>query len=156
MKQNMTVGDLSLEIPISKQLVDLALSGRYEMVRDIVEGDAKTAASQALHDALHHHSGFDCGRINRLCSREPWTPYDEPATIIRDLEGTSVEFPGPTHVHWVPRKSRFRHSRIVHCDDCARTYCFVFDVELDVEHWESWKERTTTTLRTDWERAYRL
>lgn len=33
------------------------------MVLDFVEGDAKTCVGQALHEALHHHSGFECGHI---------------------------------------------------------------------------------------------
>lgn len=154
MKSDPIAGDLSFGLPISKQLIVLALSGRYAFVCDIVENDAKTAASQALHDALHHHSGFACGGVNVSAVREPWTPYDSPATIIRNLEVTWIELPRPSHIHWIPRDSRFPHSRILHCGRCARTYCFVFEVELDEEVWRAFKERTTTTLREDWERAY--
>lgn len=60
---NNKAGYLDISIPISKQLLKLALSGGYGKVRDFVEADAKACADQALHEALHYHSGFECGHI---------------------------------------------------------------------------------------------
>ena len=51
-----TAGTIRLEIPIHERLMGLP----YEKLKAIIQDDAKMGAEQALHEAMHYHSGFEC------------------------------------------------------------------------------------------------
>lgn len=56
-KPNQVVGVLNLEIPITRGVLTLP----FEQLRELIMDDVFAAAHQALHAAMHHARGFDCG-----------------------------------------------------------------------------------------------